>query len=180
MNHYFLSVTIAGKKFEQEVSLEEFCRAERAAGFFPKMPSDDPSYMTTPATGGFGGHNGINGRITTDWKVTADHPVLARPDKFGMTRDEAAVFANSLQALGYENIEINIDATIAARYEPESSFICDGNLVYNLRQVGWREGKPEMANDVAVTIQAHHLSPEIQADIANTICAELNKKYTKK
>lgn len=180
MNHYFLSSTIAGEKFEKEVSLEEFCRAECAAGFRPKMPSDDPRYMTTPATGGFSNGCGISGRTSVDWKVTADHPILARPDKFGMTRDEAVVFANSLQALGYENIEINIDATVAARYEPESSFVCDGNLVYNLRQVGWRKGEPEMANDVAVTIQAHHLSPEIQADIANTICAELNRKYTKK
>lgn len=51
---YFLSVTIAGEKIEREVTLEEFCKAERAAGFRPKLWSGDPAYMTTPATSGFG------------------------------------------------------------------------------------------------------------------------------
>lgn len=60
---YFLAATIAGEKFEREVSVEEFCAAERAAGFRPKMPSTDPRYMTTPATGGFGSTStGIIGR----------------------------------------------------------------------------------------------------------------------
>jgi hypothetical protein len=45
-----------------EVSLEKYCSAERSAGFRPPLPSDDPRYMTTPATGGFGGA-GIQGRI---------------------------------------------------------------------------------------------------------------------
>ena len=110
MNHYFLSSTIAGEKFEKEVSLEEFCRAERAAGFRPKMSSDDPRYMTTPATGGFSSSYGISGRTSVDWKVMADHPILARPDKFGLTREEAIAFADSLRPLGYENINITIDA----------------------------------------------------------------------
>ena len=59
---YFLSFKIRGEKIEQEVTLEEFCRAERAAGFRPKLWSGDTSYMTTPATGGFGNSNGISGR----------------------------------------------------------------------------------------------------------------------
>lgn len=45
-----------------------------------------------------------------DWKVTADHPILARPDKFGMSKAEARAYADSLQPLGYENISITIDA----------------------------------------------------------------------
>lgn len=109
MNHYFLSSTIAGEKFEMEVSLEEFCRAERAAGFRPKMSSDDPRYMTTPATGGFGSSYGISGHTTVDWNVTADHHVLARSDKFGLTRKGAEEYAESLKSLGYENIKIGVD-----------------------------------------------------------------------
>lgn len=62
MSRYFLSATLGDNKLEREVSLEEFCRAERAAGFRPKMPNSDPRYMLTPATGGFGG-GGINGRV---------------------------------------------------------------------------------------------------------------------
>lgn len=47
---------------EKEVTKEEFCKAERAAGFRPKLSYDHPDYMTTCATGGFSGNN-INGRI---------------------------------------------------------------------------------------------------------------------
>lgn len=50
---YFLCATLGDEKVEREVTLEEFCKAERAAGFRPKMWSGDPRYMTTPATGGF-------------------------------------------------------------------------------------------------------------------------------
>jgi hypothetical protein len=53
MYKYFLSVTFNDEKIEREVSLEEYCKAERNAGFRPKMASSDPKYMTTPATGGF-------------------------------------------------------------------------------------------------------------------------------
>lgn len=59
---YFLSVTFAGELIKREVTLEEYCKAERAAGFRPKMASDDPRYMITPATGGFGTAN-ISGRV---------------------------------------------------------------------------------------------------------------------
>lgn len=46
-----------------EVPKAEWIRAERAAGFRPKMASDDPRYMDTPATGGFYSSGGISGRI---------------------------------------------------------------------------------------------------------------------
>lgn len=59
---YFLSTVLGGEKIEREVSLEEFCKAERRAGFRPKLPSYHPNYMTTPATGGFGSSDGISGR----------------------------------------------------------------------------------------------------------------------
>ena len=62
MKRYFLSCLLGGEKVEREVTLEEFCRAERAAGFRPKLWSGDPAYMTTPATGGFSNSNGISGR----------------------------------------------------------------------------------------------------------------------
>ncbi len=45
-----------------EVTLAAFCKAERMAGFRPKMASDDPRYMFTPATGGFSG-NGVSGKV---------------------------------------------------------------------------------------------------------------------
>ena len=63
MTRYFLKVVLGGETVEREVSLKEWCKAERAAGFRPKMASDDPRYMTTPATGGFGGSSGISGSI---------------------------------------------------------------------------------------------------------------------
>ncbi len=62
MAKYFLNATIGGEKIEREVTLEEFCKAERGAGFRPKLWSGDPAYMTTPATGGFSNSNGISGR----------------------------------------------------------------------------------------------------------------------
>ena len=70
MNKYYLSVELAGEKIEREVSLIEYCKAERQAGFRPRMASDDPRYMTTPATGGFSG-NGIRGSIKYDTTESA-------------------------------------------------------------------------------------------------------------
>lgn len=49
-----------------EVPKEEWIRAERAAGFRPKLWSGDPAYMTTPATGGFSSSYGISGSITNN------------------------------------------------------------------------------------------------------------------
>lgn len=46
----------------REVTRKEWIEAERGAGFRPKLPSTDPRYMTTCATGGFSG-NGIQGKI---------------------------------------------------------------------------------------------------------------------
>ena len=38
------------------------------------------------------------------WKVTADHSILRRPDKYGLTEDEADELVTELKRLGYENI----------------------------------------------------------------------------
>ena len=46
----------------QEVTKEEWIKAERAAGFRPKLASTDAAYMTTCATGGFCGGS-ISGRL---------------------------------------------------------------------------------------------------------------------
>ena len=67
MRRYYLRVYFNGELIEREVSVEEFCRAERNAGFRPKLASDDPHYMTTPATGGFGSSTGISGRVVDDY-----------------------------------------------------------------------------------------------------------------
>lgn len=60
---YFISVTIEGERIEREVSLEEYCLEERVAGFYPKLCSDDPRYLKTPATSGFSSYMGLSGRI---------------------------------------------------------------------------------------------------------------------
>jgi hypothetical protein len=70
---YYLEVELGGQKIEKEVTLKEYCSAERSAGFRPKMSSDHPDYMTTPATGGFGG-SGISGRMR--WM---NAPKVAKP-----------------------------------------------------------------------------------------------------
>ena len=64
-------------------------------------------------------------------------------------------------------------------YKAETSFIVtdDNRMVYNLRQTGWFKGDPRMSNDIAVTIDAHHLSDEVKADIAATVQAALNAKF---
>lgn len=62
-NKYELrSTTVPGSDWV-EVSRDEWIRAERAAGFRPKMASDDPRYMQTQATGGFSSSAGTEGRI---------------------------------------------------------------------------------------------------------------------
>lgn len=48
-----------------EVSREEWIKAERNAGFMPKLSADHPDYMKTLATGGFYG-KGVGGRIEFD------------------------------------------------------------------------------------------------------------------
>lgn len=79
MERYFLSVTLAGEKIEREVTIKEFCMAERQAGFTPKISSRDPRYMTTPATGGFSSTtSGISGRV--EW-VPLMHPACAAAGK---------------------------------------------------------------------------------------------------
>ena len=60
---YFLSVVLGSERVEREVTVKEFCEAERRAGFRPKLSSTDPNYMTAPATGGFGSFSGIGGRM---------------------------------------------------------------------------------------------------------------------
>lgn len=47
----------------QRVTKEAFIAAERAAGFRPKLPTTDPAYATTCATGGFGSSGSVQGQI---------------------------------------------------------------------------------------------------------------------
>lgn len=49
----------------QEVSKDEWIKAERRAGFRPKLWSGDPNYMKVCATGSFGDGQ-ISGTITYD------------------------------------------------------------------------------------------------------------------
>jgi len=64
VDKYFLTVTLGGEQITKEVTLKEYCEAERRAGFRPPLASTHPEYMTTPATGGFGGgSDGISGSV---------------------------------------------------------------------------------------------------------------------
>ena len=64
-------------------------------------------------------------------------------------------------------------------YKTESKFQAtdDASLVYNLQHIGWSKGEKEWANDVAISITAHHLTDEERADIARTIRDAMNAKY---
>jgi hypothetical protein len=56
-------VTTPGEP-EHEVSKQEYCDAERSAGFHLGHGPDDP---TVPATGSFSGYNGVRGYIRYIW-----------------------------------------------------------------------------------------------------------------
>jgi hypothetical protein len=60
MTKYFLKAEHQDK--EEQVTKEQFIRAERNVGFHPKCAHDSPNYWTTCATGGFSG-SGMSGRI---------------------------------------------------------------------------------------------------------------------
>jgi hypothetical protein len=63
--HWLKANAIPGSEW-QKVSREDWIKAERRAGFRPKLWSGDPNYMTTYATGGFSDSGGISGKLTTD------------------------------------------------------------------------------------------------------------------
>jgi hypothetical protein len=63
--HWLKASGIPGSQWTK-VSKEEWIRAERSAGFRPKLWSGDPAYMTTYATGGFSTSLGISGTLTMD------------------------------------------------------------------------------------------------------------------
>lgn len=65
-------------------------------------------------------------------------------------------------------------------YTPETPWMVEGNLVYNLKWTGsWCKGEKQMCNDVAVHIDAR-LPKTVVADVANTICTALNRQYYNK
>lgn len=63
---YWLKANAIPGSTWQAVSKADWIKAERAAGFRPKLPSDHPSYMNVCATGGFFSSCGISGTITHD------------------------------------------------------------------------------------------------------------------
>lgn len=60
---YFLKGDFPGSEWV-EVSKAKWISAERSVGFRPNLPSFDPLYMKTCATGGFIASNGVMGGIT--------------------------------------------------------------------------------------------------------------------
>lgn len=43
------------------------------------------------------------------YKVLGDHPTLARCDKYNLPKNEAKSYADSLEAIGYENVSVTLD-----------------------------------------------------------------------
>lgn len=66
LERFFLKASF--NKEWTEVTRAEWIRAERVAGFRPKMSSWEPNYNDTLATGGFSGGN-VSGTYTTDGKT---------------------------------------------------------------------------------------------------------------
>lgn len=62
-------------------------------------------------------------------------------------------------------------------YTANYPFQASGNFIYNLRQDGWKKGEPNLVNDVAVQINAHHLSEEQRAKITEVITNALNEAF---
>lgn len=71
-----------------------------------------------------------------------------------------------------------------SKYKPETEFKVDktsrgmGGIVYNLRQDGYRNGEPNMVNDVMIQITGHNLDPLQIKELEDIIVDALNEKYT--
>ena len=61
-------------------------------------------------------------------------------------------------------------------YKPETAWQIteDGSLVYNLRQRGWKRGKPAMENDVSFVVNA---PKEMRVEFAKLIRDSFNVNY---
>lgn len=73
---YYLKSSINNEWLQ--VSKEEWIRAERAAGFRPKMASDNPRYMQVCATGGFSSSYGISGKVEYAKVIEYPRPVYVK------------------------------------------------------------------------------------------------------
>jgi hypothetical protein len=80
---------------------------------------------------------------TTKWKVTGDHPILARPDKFGLSEAEATVYADNLRLIGYENVSVteikSAVMTATERAKEDAKEWLDDDRPLNLRRKTARE-----------------------------------------
>jgi hypothetical protein len=98
-----------------EVSKEEWIRAERHAGFRPKLSSDHPDYMKVCATGGFG-NDFVDGKIERDTQIKqADYEKISK-DYRGIWEGKRTVFAGCLvkdggTRLSVEGIDFEIIPT---------------------------------------------------------------------
>jgi hypothetical protein len=63
------------------------------------------------------------------------------------------------------------------KYKPQTEFYMTngGELVYNLKQDGWFQGKPRMVNDVWIPINA---PADHRCEIAEIVMTGLNHHYT--
>lgn len=87
------------------VTREEWIKAERNAGFRPKMSSDHPDYMTTYATAGFGSTlSGIKGKVGGKYEEIDENDTTVREND--MNRDIDKIRASILEHV-ISGIKIN-------------------------------------------------------------------------
>jgi len=63
------------------------------------------------------------------------------------------------------------------KYNGNEFKTAESGLIYNLRQDGWCCGDPVMVNDVAITIEARHLTAEQQKEISDEILSLMNSRF---
>jgi hypothetical protein len=62
-------------------------------------------------------------------------------------------------------------------YMLETPFVHDTGLIYTLRHRGWRKGKPEMENDVWISINGRTITEKQRNQIAQVITKALNENF---
>lgn len=67
-----------------------------------------------------------------------------------------------------------LEAALSASPTPGGEWLRAGNLLYTLRQNGWRKGEPVMVNDLMIQVEAAPGSESDPEPIIATILAALN------
>jgi len=63
------------------------------------------------------------------------------------------------------------------KYTPETEWLRDGDLIYTLKQDGWRKGDPVMQNDVMIRVEGRKVPPAQLYEIIESVRKHLNKEF---